>query len=99
MAVQVRADSPAAERVVVLDDAATRNAVTAERSFLKETNAGCHVAAGALAVVDRGTVSLHARLFSDDHSRDVDGEESGTDSEAVGITLARRLLDRLRQLG
>ncbi|UCG86641.1 MAG: hydroxymethylbilane synthase [Gemmatimonadota bacterium] len=98
LAVQVRAGSEAAELVAMLDDAATRGAVTAERSFLRETNAGCRVPAGALAAVDGRKVSLHARLFSNDHSHDVDGVESGTDPETVGATLARRLLGELQRL-
>jgi hydroxymethylbilane synthase len=99
LAVQVRADSGAGEAVAVLDHAATRSAVTAERSFLREANAGCHVPAGALAEVAGMTVSLHARLFSDDQSRDVDDVECGSDPETVGVTLARRLTARLRLPG
>ncbi len=99
LAVQVGAGSGAAEWVALLDDPATRSAVTAERSFLREANAGCHAPAGALAVVAGATVSLHARLFSDDQSRDVDDVERGSDPETVGVALAQRLTARLRQLG
>jgi hydroxymethylbilane synthase len=99
LAVQVRANSDAAESVTLLDDEASRRAVTAERSFLTEINAGCHTPTGALATVAARSVSLHARLFSEDHSRDVAGLESGTDPKIVGATLARRLIRELELLG
>jgi hydroxymethylbilane synthase len=99
LAVQVRANSDAAESVALLDDEPSRRAVTAERSFLTEINAGCHTPTGALATVAAKSVSLHARLFSEDHSRDVDGLESGTDPTAVGAALARRLIRELELLG
>ncbi len=96
LAVQVRDGSSAAELAAVIDHAATRRAVTAERSFLHELGAGCHTPAGALGTVDGGTVALHGRVFSDDFARDVDGDEAGPDPEAVGVSLARRLQAELR---
>jgi hydroxymethylbilane synthase len=97
LAVQVRGDSRVVELVASLDDPATRGAVTAERSFLAETNAGCHTPVGAWATVRQGSISLHARLFNDDYSRDVQGEASGTDPVQVGIKLAHRMLHSLSQ--
>ena len=85
--------------MTLLDDEASRRAVTAERSFLTEINAGCHTPTGALAIIKATSVSLHARLFSEDHSRDVAGLESGTDPQAVGVALARRLIRELELLG
>jgi len=78
-----------------LDDEPSRRCVIAERSFLTEISAGCHTPTGALATISTTSVSLHACLFSDDHSRHVDGHESGTDPMAVGVTLARRLMSEL----
>jgi hydroxymethylbilane synthase len=66
LAVQAREQTPAAELAAVLDHPPSRRAVTAERSFLREINAGCHTPVGALAQTDGDLVSLHARLFSDD---------------------------------
>ena len=95
LAVQVRSGSDAAAVVAVLDDEPSRRCVIAERSFLTEISAGCHTPTGALATISTTSVSLHACLFSDDHSRHVDGHESGTDPMAVGVTLARRLMSEL----
>ncbi|KPJ93691.1 MAG: hypothetical protein AMS18_05220 [Gemmatimonas sp. SG8_17] len=96
LAVQVRAGSAAAELVTVLEDPATRAAVTAERRLLQEINAGCHTPVGALAVVDRQRISLQGQLFSGDYSRCAAGIESGMDPEAVGVSLARRLMAELQ---
>ena len=95
LALQVRTRAVEAARVALLDDPTTRRAVTAERAFLRETNAGCHASAGALAVAGGGVVSLRGRLFNADHTIDTAGAESGADPESVGIMLARRLLGRL----
>jgi hydroxymethylbilane synthase len=96
LAIQARRDTEAVELLSLLDDAPTRSAVTAERSFLRRINAGCHTPVGALATVDGNHVSLHARLFSDDYAQVVEGTESGDDPNAVGIALADRLLSELR---
>ena len=96
LAVQARRESMAAEMVAVLDDPPTRRAVTAERSFLRRTKAGCHAPVGALATVEGEVVSLRARLFSDDYARVAEGVESGVDAEAVGVRLADRLLGELK---
>jgi hydroxymethylbilane synthase len=93
LAVQACAGSPAAELLAILDHSPTRRAVEAERAFLRQVGAGCHAPAGALADVDGETISLHARLFSEDFARRVEGRESGADPEAIGGKLA----DRLRQ--
>lgn len=96
LAVQVRAGSEAAELVMVLEDPATRAAVTAERRLLQEINAGCHTPVGALAVVDRERISLQGQLFSGDYRRCAGGIELGLDPEAIGVSLARRLMAELQ---
>ena len=96
LAVQTQKDSEAAKLVAVIEHPPTRRAVVAERSFLKGVNAGCHTPIGALATVDQERISLHARLFSDDYARSVEGVESGDDPAAVGLTLADRLLRELK---
>ncbi|MBU0618246.1 MAG: hydroxymethylbilane synthase [Planctomycetes bacterium] len=96
LAVQTRQDSEAIEYLAVLDHVPTRRVVTAERGFLRRINAGCHTPVGALATVDGERVSLHARLFSDDYAKVVEGRESGTDPTAVGNELADRLLSELK---
>lgn len=92
LAVQTRMNDPAADVVRVLDDAVTRQQVSAERALLAQLGAGCHTPVAAHAVVAGATVTLTARLFSDDGTRFVAGSEQGSDAEAVG----RQLADRLR---
>ncbi len=96
LAIQTRRDSEAARLVAVLEDADTRRAVVAERSFLGRINAGCHTPVGALAKVRGSEVSLHARLFSDDFSACAEGVEAGDRPEAVGSNLADRLMTELK---
>ncbi len=96
LAVQTRRDAQAAKLAAVLDHTPTRRAVSAERAFLRAINAGCHTPVGALAHVGGNLVTLHARLFSDDLAREVEGTESGEDPKAVGETLAQRLMPELK---
>jgi hydroxymethylbilane synthase len=96
LAVQAREDSEAAEIIEFLDDAPSRQAVEAERSFLSGINAGCHTPAAALATVDGPIISLHAQLFSDDAEQMVETMEAGKDAKAIGLSAAKRLL---RELG
>jgi hydroxymethylbilane synthase len=97
LAVQARAGSPAAELLAGLDHGPTRRAVEAERAFLRQVGAGCHAPAGALARVDGETLTLQARLFSEDYARCAEGVETGMDSEAVGHKLADRLRHALQR--
>lgn len=96
LAVQTREGGDAAEIVRPLEHAPSRSAVEAERAFLRGINAGCHTPAAALAAVDGRAVSVHAQLFSDDGERLVEGVETGTDAQSVGLALARRLLHELK---
>jgi hydroxymethylbilane synthase len=97
LAVQVRAGSEGSELVTVLEDPRTRAAVTTERCFLQEINAGCHTPVGALATVDMERISLQGQLFSGDYRHCAGGIESGTDPEAIGAGLARRLMAELQE--
>lgn len=98
LAIQTRQSSEAVKLLGVLDHPPTRCAVTAERGFLRQINAGCHTPVGALASVAGEQVSLHARLFSDDYAHVVEGRESGTDPTIVGNSLADRLMSELKDL-
>ena len=95
LAVQVRLGSDAEGLVAVLDDAATRTCVVAERSFLREISAGCHTPVGALATLESAGVRLEGCLFSEDDSNEAWGSETGSEPEAAGVALARRLLTEL----
>lgn len=96
LAVQTRSDGPAADVVRVLEDAVTRTRISAEREFLRTINAGCHTPVGALATITRAGVALHAKLFSDDFTRHVEGKHSGADPAVVGRDLAEDLLRKLQ---
>ena len=76
VALEVRRDDPATTELLAgVDDAASRHAVTVERSYLAELGTGCSLPLGAHVVGGR----LHAFLASGDR----DG--AGTFVEAVGL--------------
>jgi hydroxymethylbilane synthase len=95
----VRSDSEAVAAVSAVDHEPSRHCVAAERAFLGEIDAGCHVPAGALAEHRGSSLSLRACLFSEDHTSCAEGQEHGTDPAAVGVALARRLLQELQLKG
>ncbi len=95
LAIQTRDHGEVMDVATLLDDAPTRKAVTAERAFLRQIGGGCHVPVGALATLNGDEVILHGQLFSDDGSRVVDSIERGQDAEAVGVSLAKQLLQQL----
>ncbi len=95
LAVQTREGCEAVEIIRSLDDAPSHRAVVAERMFLHGINAGCHTPAGALATLDGDAISLYAQLFTDDGEHMVEGTETGTDPEAVGLAIAKRLKQEL----
>lgn len=95
LAIQAREDDSAVlDLLRPLDHHPSRIAVLAERSLLGELQGGCQVPVGALAVVG-GDIRLKGIIASLDGSRLVRAEVRGSlaDPEAVGIQLARRLLE------
>lgn len=76
-----------------IDDADTRLAVSAERSFLARLGAGCRLPVGAYAEVTEGQLSLRGML-ADGRGVLHWARESGPASaaEALGVRLADRLL-------
>jgi len=97
VAVQCRADDRAAiEALRALDDAATRAAVTAERTFLHALGGGCSSAVGALAepIAGTGLVRMTALVASLDGREVLRLEGSDTDPKALGERLATRALAR-----
>jgi len=94
LAVQIRAsDEPLREAVLLLDDPATREAVTAERALLSGLGGGCAMAAGAYGFRDGGALHLIAVAGSADGRRTARVEETGTDPLELGRRAAVRLLD------
>jgi hydroxymethylbilane synthase len=79
-----------------LDDAATRAAVTAERSLLAGLGGGCLVPIGALARVSQGALHLRAAVLSPDGKQRIAGETAGEAMHAasLGSRLAEDLLAR-----
>lgn len=96
LAIQTRGDDPAFDICAVLNDPATRQAVVAERTILSRINAGCHTPVGALAQVDGDTITLHAKLFSDDYRHKAEATATGTEPRQLGNTLADQLVAELR---
>lgn len=94
VAIEVRAGSPAAAIVAVIDDAPTSMAVRAERALLAALDAGCHSPVGALARIVDGRVVLRAQLLSEDGAEMIAGELSGAPGEDIAGALARDLLAR-----
>lgn len=97
LALQAREGSIAAELLSALNDDDARGPVEAERSFLRQIGAGCHVPVGALGTRHGSEITLHGELFDDDGVRWAQGVERGTDSTAVGQRLALRLMQELNR--
>lgn len=94
LAVQIRSDDTKLESLVAkLDHAATRAAVTAERSFLRGLGGGCRMPIGAYAQLRDGQLFLRGVWASDHRPQMRRGEISGEpkDADALGQTLAARL--------
>ena len=94
LAVQCRVGDAGVYRLLGgLEHAATRRAVTAERTLLHALGGGCSVPVGAVAACDGQHVTLSAGVFALDAPQALRVAERGTDPSALGEALARRLLD------
>lgn len=78
-----------------IDHAESRQAVSAERAFLKELEGGCQVPIGAHAAVEGGCLRLEGVVLSLDGSEMVRSSMIGEVSEAenIGCKLAEKLID------
>jgi hydroxymethylbilane synthase len=76
-----------------LDDAASHQAVTAERAFLRSLGGGCQVPIGAAATVTADTLSLRGVVLDAEGKRRIDDAVAGRaeDADELGHELARRL--------
>jgi hydroxymethylbilane synthase len=98
LGIECRTDDAETRRALTsLDDPATRQAVLAERAFLRALGGGCQVPMGARAVVEGGLLTIRGCVLDADGTRRADAEESGPadDAELIG----ERLADRLRAAG
>ena len=93
LAIETRDDQGAGHAAArKLEHAATRAAITAERSLLATLEGGCQVPAGAYAVVDGASIRLRAIVASPDGSALIRDSAEGTDAVALGTMLGNRLL-------
>lgn len=96
LAVQTREDDArVAEVCAPLDDAETRDAVTAERACLRGLEAGCQAPVGALARRDGTRLRLAAAVVTPDGVVRVEEQGSAAEAESIGAAAASSLLDRL----
>ena len=87
-------DEETARRVAVLDDAATRTAVEAERGVLAGLGGGCSMPLGAWAEPMEGGWRVSASLFREDGSARLDESREGADPSALARECAEALLAR-----
>ncbi len=82
--------------VAQLDHPGTRQAVTAERAFLRRVEGGCQIPVGARAIVDGDGLTLKAAICALDGAAAVEGVMTGLadDAATVGRQLAVDLLDQ-----
>jgi len=94
LAVQIRADDDLEEDLRSLDDPMTRQAVTAERSFLSAMGGGCRTPLAAHAVCDNGELTIDAAALDPDGGQAFFERSTGPTDEAarIGSQLAERLL-------
>lgn len=96
--VEVRADDIDMRKLVKkIDHYESRQAVTAERAFLKRLEGGCQVPIGALGVFSDGRLQLEGAVASLDGKQLVRSSLSGEAAEAAGI--GKKLADDLLCLG
>ncbi len=79
----------------LLDHAATKTVVTAERAVTKELQADCQSPVATFGEIDDSTLNLRAMVASPDGRKIIRKQVSGPadDPETLGISLANKLLD------
>ncbi len=94
LGIECRADDDDTLQVLgLLNDAATRAAVTAERVLLEQLRGGCMAPVGALGLVESGRLHLQAVVLSADGTHRLAASDSSEPSEAVA--LGRRVAEAL----
>lgn len=95
LAIESRAaDTEILNLLAFLNDAATVNAATAERAFLKEVEGGCQVPVGVYAAMDGTILTVEAIIAEIDGKKVIKDQISGSPAEAstLGRALAQRML-------
>lgn len=95
LAIETRAgDMEVLNIVACLEDKNTRDAVTAEREFLRILEGSCQVPVGVFGQVHDGKLTLKAAIFSTDGTKALKDEAQGSLAEAgeLGRQLAKKML-------
>lgn len=95
LAIEARTeDAEILELIETLNDPETRDAVEAERAFLREIEGGCQIPVGVYAQIEDEMLRLDAVILNLDGTAEVRGSVDGRRHEAntVGRDLAQRLL-------
>jgi hydroxymethylbilane synthase len=95
LAIETRADDEEALRIVnTVDDVESRQAVEAERAFLKRLGGGCRIPVGALATITDGEMRLDGVVVDGNGCHAFRGEMYGSPekAESLGKDLAESLL-------
>jgi hydroxymethylbilane synthase len=86
VAIEIRAgDARVMEAIAPINDAATGDALTAERALIATLGGGCQTPIGALASADGDALDLIAAVVALDGSRIVRGRASGPRREAAAL--------------
>jgi hydroxymethylbilane synthase len=89
LAVQQRTDDRRISRLLAaIDRPGLRQAVEAERAFLRRLEAGCSAPVGALATAENGMISMQAAVFPLDGSSAIRLHAAGADPDELGTGLA-----------
>jgi hydroxymethylbilane synthase len=94
LALQCRAgDEPVSDFLLPLDHLPTRQAITAERAFLKALGGGCSAPIAAHATAQDNTgLQLNGLVAAVDGSRVIRVGGAGSDPQQLGVELARQAL-------
>lgn len=94
LAIQCRlGDAAVHRRLEVLEDAATRSAVDAERTMLHVLGGGCSVPVGALATAVAGGLALTGAVFDVSTGVALRVSMTGAEAVALGQVAAARLIE------
>lgn len=89
---EIRAGDEDARAVVgAMNDAPTLLRVTAEREFLRLLDGGCHTPVGVFTTLEKGRLTMAARVFPEEGGEPTSGEAAGEDPLAVAKELFESL--------
>jgi hydroxymethylbilane synthase len=97
LGLECRADDRATVSLLLrIDDSSTRQAVLAEREFLRSLGGGCQVPIGAFAQCTGQTLCLRSAVLDPEGRERVEGEVTGAadEAESLGRQLAQHLLSQ-----